>query len=161
MKDPKNPPPDFSELRRQAEQRLRQQTVDPEEISREECIRLIHELQVHQIELEMQNEELRRAQAQLAESRNKYADLYDFAPVGYLTLDASGKIVEANLTAASLLGVERGRLIGSFLPHYLGTSDRRRLRQLLNGPPDQIGAATGGPDLDRWGRPYHAPEYSL
>ncbi len=152
MKDPKGPPPDFTELRRQAEQRLRQQTVDPEELSAEECIRLIHELQVHQVELEMQNEELRRAQVQLAESRDRYANLYDFAPVGYLTLEASGKIVEANLTGASLLGVERGRLIGSFLPHYLGTSDRRRLHQLLKRLPDQqeqrldVSITTGGVD---------------
>src|SRR5271169_3731561 len=63
--------------------------------------KLIHELQVHQIELEMQNEELRQAQAQLEASGAKYSDLYDFAPASYLTVDERGIIIEANLTAAT------------------------------------------------------------
>ena len=90
MKDQKNPPSDFTELRRRAEQRLQTQTIDPEALSPEECIRLVHELQVHQMELEMQNEELRQAQARLAESKEKYADLYDFAPLGYLSRPPCG-----------------------------------------------------------------------
>ena len=87
MTDPKDRPPDFSDLRRRAEALLAAEAILPEELSPAEATRLIHELRVHQIELEMQNEELRLSQARLEESRSKYADLYDFAPVGYLTLD--------------------------------------------------------------------------
>ena len=72
---------------------------------------LVHELQVHQIELEMQNDELRQLQAQLEESRDSFAKLYDFAPMGYLTLDGRGKILAINLTGASLLGIDRLHLI--------------------------------------------------
>jgi PAS domain S-box-containing protein len=77
-----------------------------------ETERLLHELQVHRIELEMQNVELRQARDEVEKSLEKYTDLYDFAPVGYLTLDRDGNITAANLSGAALLGVERSRLIG-------------------------------------------------
>ena len=136
MKDPKDLTPDFSDLRRRAEERLEVETISPEELSPGEAARLIHELQVHQIELELQNEELRLAQVQLAESRNKYADLYDFAPMGYLTLDKTGKIVEANLTAATMLGLERSKLLDRYFPLFLMETDPRVFRQLLNDSSD-------------------------
>ena len=90
MTDPKDRLPDFSDLRRRAEALLEAEAIPPEELSPAQAASLIHELRVHQIELEMQNDELRLSQARLEESRSKYADLYDFAPVGYLTLDEAG-----------------------------------------------------------------------
>jgi PAS domain S-box-containing protein len=80
----------------------------PSAVDRE---KLLHELGVHQIELEMQNDELRRAQLEIETSRTKYVDLYDYAPVGYLTFDARGLVMEMNLTAAGLLAAERGRIV--------------------------------------------------
>jgi len=74
--------------------------------------RLVHELEVHQVELELQNRELREAQAALEESRGRYADLYDFAPVAYLTLDTRGVVREMNLTGATMLDRDRGQVIG-------------------------------------------------
>lgn len=80
---------------------------------------LLHELRVHQIELEMQNEELRQAQADLEASRARYFDLYDLAPVGYCTLDAEGLVLEANLTAARMFGVTKDLLVGKPLTDFL------------------------------------------
>jgi PAS domain S-box-containing protein len=103
---------DGLELRKRAEEAVQGQPEDAWELSQEEMQHLIHELRVHQIELEMQNEELRRAQLEMEASRNRYSDLYDFAPVGYLTTSEKGLILEANLTMCNMLGVVRGRLIG-------------------------------------------------
>jgi PAS domain S-box-containing protein len=100
------------ELRRKAEERLKaQKPASPAKLSELKTQELIQELQVHQIELEMQNEELRKTQTVVEESRAKYSDLYDFAPVGYLTLNRRGLILEANLTLCSKLGIERSLLI--------------------------------------------------
>ena len=71
---------------------------------------IIHELRVHQIELEMQNDELKRVQLALEASRDEFQDLYDFAPVGYFTLTRKGLIIQANLAGASLLGMTRPKL---------------------------------------------------
>lgn len=87
---------------------------------------LLHELRVHQIELEMQNEELRRAQCALEESRDRYVDLYEFAPVGYLTLTIDGIIVQVNLTGATLLSMERAKLINRRFAHYITPDNRDR-----------------------------------
>ncbi len=85
---------------------------------------LVYELQVHQIELELQNEELRQAQVELAESRDRYSDLYEFAPIGYVTLDKKGCIVEANFAAAVLLGTERKHFIGTDIFHFVERESR-------------------------------------
>ena len=104
--------PTAAELRRQAEERLGAKTAELHPPRTEEAARkLVHELEVHQIELEMQNAELKRAQEELELSRNKYVELYDFAPVGYFTIDAQGRIEGVNLTGAHLLGIERGLLL--------------------------------------------------
>jgi two-component system cell cycle sensor histidine kinase/response regulator CckA len=89
----------------------------------EEIGRVLHELRVHQIELEMQNEELRRAQEELEASRAKYFDLFDLAPAGYFTVGEKGLILEANLTAANLLGVERQRFAGQLLTRFITAGD--------------------------------------
>jgi two-component system, cell cycle sensor histidine kinase and response regulator CckA len=105
-------PPTAAELRRRAEERLREQPPGTgQALTDADTQRLVHELQVHQIELEMQNEELQNARHELQAALEKYSDLYDFAPVGYLTLDREGTIRESNLASASLLGIERSRLV--------------------------------------------------
>lgn len=98
------------DLRKQAEERTNK-TQTRETLSPEETSYLLHELQVHQIELEMQNDELRRVQVKLEASRARYFELYDLAPVGYFTISEQGIILEVNLTAATLFGVTRGDLI--------------------------------------------------
>jgi PAS domain S-box-containing protein len=98
-------------LRVRAEQFLAAGGLGLGQLAPDDVLQLVHELQVHQIELEMQNEELRRAQETITDTGNRYADLYDFAPVGYATLDPQGLIVEVNLTGARLLGVPRDLLL--------------------------------------------------
>ncbi|MBI5330991.1 MAG: response regulator [Betaproteobacteria bacterium] len=85
---------------------------------------LLHELQVHRIELEMQNDELRRAQLVSEESRDRYLDLYDFAPVGYFTLDRAATVIEANLTGAEMFGMTRKDLLLRRFANFVSPEDR-------------------------------------
>ena len=148
MKDlamPKKPNPsaDAAELRRRAEGQLKRQrrkTASPQTDA--DTQRLLHELQVHQVELEMQNAELLEARDQMEAILEKYTDLYDFAPVGYFSTDEQGLISEVNLTGAALLGVERSRLIGRHLQHFLSSTSQpvflAFLEKVFAGPGKQI-----------------------
>ncbi len=102
--------PDAALLRRVAEAKL-SSAASPVPADPASTSELLHELQVHQAELELQNEELRRTQFQLEEARDRYLDLYDFAPVGYFTVDPEGRISSINLTGAVLLGMDRAELL--------------------------------------------------
>jgi PAS domain S-box-containing protein len=117
-------PTKFTGLRHQAEELLRSTKRDVAAMPVKDVQRLVYELQVHQIELDMQNEELRRAQIELEEARDRYVDLYDFSPAGHLTLDTHGRIVEASLRAGMLLGINRKELIGQSLARFFASDDQ-------------------------------------
>jgi len=119
-------------LRRRAEEIVRENAAtSPEKLdslSPEEIRKTLQELYVHQIELQMQNEELRRTQAELDSARARYFDLYDLAPVGYCTICENGLIQETNLTAACLLDKREARLSSSPFP---GSSTRKIRRSTI------------------------------
>jgi PAS domain S-box-containing protein len=94
---------------------------------------IIHEPQVHQVELEMQNDELKTTRIELEESRDKYQSLYDFAPTGYFTLTRKGIIQEVNLTGATLLGIPREKLIGRGFGHFVGPENLQQWYQHIVG----------------------------
>jgi PAS domain S-box-containing protein len=147
----------FSDLRRKAEELIRPRSQEGGEPAEVDMPRLIHELEVHQIELEMQNEELVHTQVKLEKSRDRYIDLYDFAPVGYLTLDEKGIILEANLTVSSLLGVERNKLVKQQLANFVFKEDQDLyyfFRKKLAGSHGSMAE-----DL-RLGRPVGGPFYA-
>ena len=139
INDPETSSVGTNDLRQQAEEIARQKAAQSPEhlaaLSSEQIRQTFHELRVHQIELEMQNEELRRGQVELDAARARYFDLYDLAPVGYVTLSVPGMILEANLTAATLLGVPRGALAMHPLSHFILREDQDlyylRQKQLL------------------------------
>lgn len=129
MKNEKPPAALADDLRRRAETRLRRQSnlrrtragAPPTEGDTQ---RLLHELQVHQVELEMQNEDLKEARNRTEILLEKYTDLYDFAPVGYFSLDAKGGILEVNLAGAAMLGVERSLLVNQPLQRFMLPASR-------------------------------------
>jgi PAS domain S-box-containing protein len=139
-------PQDAAELRRQAEKIAEEKAARRPEnqvaLSPEETRQTLHELQVYQIELEMQNEELRRAQVELDAVRARYFDLYDLAPVGYFSLSEHGLILEVNLTAADLLGVARSALVKQPLSRFILPGDQdiyyRHRKQLLETGEPQV-----------------------
>lgn len=117
-----------STLRRRAEAMAANHAArSPEslqDLSPEDTRRMLHALRVHEIELQMQNEELRRAQLELDTERARYFDLYDLAPVGYCTLDERGLILQANLTAATLLGLPRQNLLRQSIFRFIDKADQ-------------------------------------
>ena len=123
---------DFSikaaKLRQQAEALLREKESwsdqDLEAQSPEQIRKVLHELEVHQIELEMQNENLLQAQLELEASQARYFDLYELAPVGYCTVSATGMIMKANLTVTTLLGVPRASLVGQPFSRFIFAEDQ-------------------------------------
>ena len=114
----------FNELRRQAEELMSKPDFSRASIEVEDPLRLIHELQTFQIELELQNDELRRSQQELMEFKIHYTQLFDFTPVGYVTLDSKGKILNANLTLAKMLETERSFLLNRPLSDHILPQDQ-------------------------------------
>jgi hypothetical protein len=105
--------------REKAESYLKAKKIKEELVKSSNFEKIAHELAVHQIELEMQNEDLKNAEEQLRKSRDKYFTLYDFSPIGYLTFDENGLIIEANQAAADLLGVNKTYMIKKPFMIYL------------------------------------------
>ena len=97
-----------------------------------DALKLLHELQVHQVELDMQHEQLEQSQAEVAESLERYVERFDFAPVGYFTVEPDGRIVEANLAGADLFEVDRADLPGRSIENLIAADSRADLRALLS-----------------------------
>jgi PAS domain S-box-containing protein len=136
-------PTDLAGLRRRAEARLNKKPGNQTQPQTDaDTKRLLHELQVHQIELEMQNAELREARDEGESQLERYTDLYDFAPVGYYSVDEQGLILDVNLTGAALLGVERSRLINRRLLAFVTPKSlmilQTFLKKVFAGPEKQV-----------------------
>jgi len=134
--------PDVNSLRSQAEKKLsvRKKKGVPLPATQADSLLLVQELEVHQIELEMQNEELKKIRAELEEALGRYKDLYDFAPVGYILLGGDGSIRQINLAGASLLGLERSKLIGKRLGAFVSDESR----SIFNGFFETLAFDRGG-----------------
>jgi PAS domain S-box-containing protein/putative nucleotidyltransferase with HDIG domain len=124
-----------------------------DQISPADVKNLVLELKMRQMRLEMQNEELQRAQETITQARDRYAGLYDFAPVGYFTLDRKGKIVEANLAGARLLGVERDLLVNRSSLRWVAPESRELCRSHYRKVFENLGPQTCEVKLRRRGGP--------
>ena len=134
---PKDKKQHASRLRQEAERQIGSGSQDaPRMLPSDE---LLHELQVHQLELEMQNDSLRKADAALAASRDRYVDLYEFAPVGYLTLSAGGMVVGVNLTGVTMLGRERATLLRQRFVSLVSAADQLRWTQHFLNVKENLG----------------------
>jgi len=159
-----------ADLRSRAESRLPKPRKIPKAgdtpASDADTCRLLHELQVHQIELEMQNAELQESRNQAETLLEKYVELYDFAPVGYFSMDEQGRILAVNLTGASILGVVRSRLISRSLPRFAEQPFRPvildLLAQVFAGSGKQVGEARLRKDdgTTFWASLYASPAFS-
>lgn len=115
------------DLRAMAEEKLLKENLDEEgleKLSSKEVSLILHDLKVHQIELEMQNEQLKKTQIELDDAKARYFDLYDLAPEGYIVVSEKGLIMESNLTAAKMLGYDRNKLIKQNLSQYILSEDQ-------------------------------------
>lgn len=125
-------------LRRRAEKMIRLTPEEASALSRPKVRDLIHELHIHQAELEIQNEELRRTQIELEKSQNKYRELFDAAPVGYLVLDRHRVILDANRTAEKLMRTQPRKLLGSELDQYIAPGRQADFRRLIHSAREEL-----------------------
>ncbi len=125
---------DAKAMRLKAEQKLRetQKKADKQLVMETDLKKLLHELQVHQIELEMQNEELIKANERAEDALKRYTMLYDLAPMGYLTLDQNGTILELNFTAAGLMGERRFSLLNSNFKLFVSDKTKKEFSDFLS-----------------------------
>ncbi len=121
-----------ADLRRHEDEWLKTRQTETDQCETHDTERPYHELAAHHVDLEIQNEELNRANALVEETCNRYVDLYELAPIAYLTLDENGILIEANLTAAVQLGIERSDLIKRPFQDYIVPTDRDKFRSHLN-----------------------------
>jgi PAS domain S-box-containing protein len=145
MDKSKEPTESASRLRRRAEESLYggAHTEQPPQTAHE-AQRLLHELEVHQIELELQNSELRQSREETEEALEQYTELYDLAPVGYLTLDPEGTIRASNLTGAALLKLERSKLLGRSFLSFIAPQERSAFLDFLG----RVTAGAGREELE-------------
>jgi PAS domain S-box-containing protein len=137
----------FEDLRRRAEEIVGQREKDEDvRMSSEEFLRLLHEIEVYQVEVEIQNEELRRTARELRASRDQYQDLFDAAPVGFVVLDGKGRIRQANAAAAGMFGEDAAWLKGRLLSERIYAPDQRAYFSWFRQMADR-GEVTDGPDL--------------
>jgi len=132
MKRKKSHSSDAADLHRRAEMRLK--TLKTKKMAARSgagSSRIAHEVDVHQVELAMQKEELQKAREGLEAKLERYNELYDFAPMGYLTIDHDGTIQKMNFVAARLLGMERSRLVGGRLGHFVSREHRSTFKAFL------------------------------
>ena len=113
----------FAELRRRAQKYLAERQNGKSDLPQEDMRALVHELDTYQIELELQNEDLRKTQEELEQSRQQFTDLYEFAPVGYFSLDGKGVIISVNLTGSLQLGVEKEALLKRAFTSFMNQDD--------------------------------------
>ncbi|HPD45562.1 MAG TPA: PAS domain-containing sensor histidine kinase [Anaerohalosphaeraceae bacterium] len=133
---------DVTKVREEAVVRYKGKHVDIGGLSRDDIARLVYDLGIRQIELEIQNEQLRRSQAELTQSRDMYAELYDLAPVGYLTVGPTGLIDRANLTFCTMMGVDRRKLTGQPFSRFIALDDQDNWCACFTAFKGRMGATT-------------------
>jgi PAS domain S-box-containing protein len=129
MNEKKNGNDRRTSLRKTAESMV--VNLSPSEATAQPTEVLMHELLVHKVELEIQNEELRKSHIEMEESRDRYVDHYEFSPINYMTISRVGLITEINLTGCSQFGIERRQLINQRLSHYVSHDERDRWHRLF------------------------------
>lgn len=144
---------DLNDLLGRAEAILAARAGHRIDLDHDETMRIVHQLAVHQIELDLQQQELRTAREQLVESLARYVDLYDFAPAGYLTLDREGTVVQSNLCGAELLGVERARAVGLRLVDRVVAGERDQVTRFIERALRTRGEHTCELQLVRYAQP--------
>ena len=136
-------------LRRKAEKIMDRRELRDASLPAKEKDELVHELDVHEIDLELQNEELREAQRELQISRDRYENLFDFAPVGYLILDRHFIVKDANLTGTAMLDIDRNDLIGKRISQFVTPEHEDNFIKCLKAL-DSREESTCEPEMKRW-----------